>query len=178
MSDHFLKTIDVLETKLRDQLSEVGRLKRMINDLCSLAGMPPRYSDALVESAPTVGAMRSDQFYGRPLATVVREYLEMRKGSNLGPASVGEIHTALIEGGFKFETSNEENAKRGLRVSLSKNSTTFHKLPNGDWGLLDWYPAAKNRVARETKNGDEESVDEAPSLDEPTPTTGQANSGA
>ena len=168
MSEHINRTIADLESRLAAQQEEVSRLKRTINDHCELAGQPPRYQDVDARTAPSVSAMRSDQFYGRPLATVVREYLEMRKGSNLGPSSVNAIYTALVEGGFKFETSNEENAKRGLRVSLSKNSNTFHKLPNGDWGLLEWYPAAKRSSVRSARNEEDESGHEGEESEEPT----------
>jgi hypothetical protein len=156
MSEHIQKTIADLEEKLKQQLAEVSRSKRTINDLCEMAGLPARYADTEMKDATTVAAMRSDQFYGRPLATAVREYLEMRKASNLGPATVNAIYDALVEGGFKFETTIPENAKRNLRISLAKNTAVFHRLPNGDWGLLDWYPAAKVRTARGTKNGDDE----------------------
>ena len=30
-----------------------------------------------------------------------------------------------------------------LRISLGKSSHTFHKLPNGQYGLLEWYPNVK-----------------------------------
>ena len=168
MTDHISKTIADLELRLATQQEEVSRLKRTINDLCSLDGRPPRYPDVEEKSNPTISSLRSDQFYGRPLATVVREFLEMRKTANLGPASVNEIYDTLIAGGFKFETSNELNAKRGLRVSLSKNSVTFHKLPNGEWGLLDWYPTAKLRAQRsagEEPEGAEEEAEEEPETD-------------
>lgn len=93
-------------------------------------------------------SIRSDQFYGQPLAAAIRTILEMRRKQERGPATVNEIYGALIEGGFAFDTRNDENAKRGLRVSLTKNSVTFHKLPNGKYGLLDWYPGAKTKRPR------------------------------
>ena len=117
--------------------------KRMVNQLCDYAGKPHIYSDAQLNRAAGNGIIRPDQFYGQPLATATRTYLEMRHGRGQGAASVREIFDALKQGGFKFETKDDANAERGLRQSLTKNSVTFHKLPNGTYGLLEWYPSAK-----------------------------------
>jgi len=166
--DHILKTIADFEAKLRGAQDEVSRLKRTINDLCGMAGLPARYAIADAETAvASLTTLRSDQFYGRPMATVVREYLELRKASNLDPpANVNEIYDGLVKGGFKFETLNEKNAKDGLRVSLAKNTAVFHKLPNGSWGLVDWYPNAKKRAGKESgKNGASGEPAEPPPLD-------------
>ena len=75
----------------------------------------------------------------------------MRKAMNMGPASVAEIYEALKSGGYQFDATNEDYAKRGVRHSLSKNTQTFHKLPNGDFGLIEWYPAIKK--TKPAKNG-------------------------
>lgn len=151
MSDHILKTVEELEKKLKEQISAVATTKRLINQLCEMAGVPARYNDADIEakSGPSL-SIRSDQFYGQPQATCVREILEMRKALNQGPATVNEIYAALVEGGFAFDTKNDENAKRGLRISITKNTALFHKLPNGKIGLLDWYPNAKNKSKKDS----------------------------
>lgn len=155
MSDHIQKTISDFESKLQAAQAEVGRLKRTVNDLCEMAGLAPRYAIAEPEAtSPVLTEMRADQFYGRPMATVVREYLEMReRAGGERTATVSEIYDALVKGGFKFEASSEKNAKDGLRISLAKNTAVFHKLPNGSWGLLDWYPNAKKKPAREDSGG-------------------------
>ncbi|MBI1830369.1 MAG: hypothetical protein HYR84_02825 [Planctomycetes bacterium] len=94
------------------------------------------------------GPLRGDEYFGQPLQTVVREVLVSRKSSNLGPASVAEIYSAMLGGGYQFESRDEENAKRGLRISLTKNSATFTKLPGGKYGLREWYPAIKDSKPR------------------------------
>lgn len=143
MSDHFEKTIAEMQKTLTNQESEVLKTKEMINRLCEFAGKPPLYSDAELQPSSQTGITRSDQFYGKALASSVRDILDMRNVSGVGPATVREIFEALKEGGYHFETKNDKNAMRGLRVSLSKNVGTFHKLPNGEFGLLAWYPKAK-----------------------------------
>lgn len=144
MSDHLKQTIIDLQAKLVDQESTVIKTKSLINQLAEMAGMGVIYNDSDLQAGQTSNlSIRSDQFYGQPQATCVREILEMRKSLNQGPATINEIFADLQQGGFSFETKNDENAKRGLRISISKNTALFHKLPNGRIGLLAWYPNAK-----------------------------------
>ena len=105
-------------------------------------------------SKPGLTTLRNDQFYGKVLGQAAREYLEMRKSANLGPATPREIFEALVEGGFKFDTKVEVNAITGLRQVLRKSSSIFHRLPHGAYGLLAWYPNAKA-----AKNDDDDDSD-------------------
>jgi hypothetical protein len=143
MSNHMEAAIAELEVKLRAQQAMVTQTKQAINLLCNVAGFAERYPGADIESGTSIARIQPDTFYGRPLMSAMRDFLTMRKSQNLGAASVNEIHDALTRGGFKFETKNEENAKAGIRQSLTKNADVFHKLPTGDYGLLTWYPDAK-----------------------------------
>lgn len=148
MSDHLKRTIADLQLKLTEQESAVKQTKSLINQLSEMAGAGIIYKDIELESNPRSNvSIRSDQFYGQPQATCVREFLDMRKALDQGPATINEIFAALQEGGFNFETKNDENAKRGLRISITKNTALFHKLPNGKIGLLSWYPNAKTKKA-------------------------------
>ena len=45
--------------------------------------------------APGVAALQADSFYGKALSTGVREYLELRKATAQGPATVNDIYRAL-----------------------------------------------------------------------------------
>lgn len=145
MSDHIQQTIADLQAKLSEQESAVVKTKRLINQLCDMAGMPPMYQDTEIHESGAVSlSIQGDQFYGQPLSTCIRQILEMRKSLKQGPATVNEIYAALTQGNYQFETKSEDNAKRGLRISLTKNTAIFHKLPNGKFGLLEWYPNAKN----------------------------------
>ena len=130
-----VKVIEEAERRLAEQ-------KRVVNGLCESAGKPVLYKD-IDKATVNLGNIRSDSFYGQPLAAAIRVILEMRRAASNGPATVREIYDTLVLGGFKFETKDEVNAVRGLRQSLTKNSGTFHKLPGGSYGLLEWYPNAK-----------------------------------
>jgi hypothetical protein len=151
--DHVQETIKLALVKLHEQETQVTETKKLINSLCKWAGNPLMFPDA---DSPPVGSLagfRSDQFYGQPLTGVVRDILKARKAANLGSASVNEIYDTMTAGGYKFDTANVENAKRVLRISLTKNSAVFHKLPNGEYGLREWYPNIKEGKPKATTNG-------------------------
>jgi hypothetical protein len=146
-------TVSDLQSHIRDLEQEVVDTKRVVNRLLTRKGIPPMYADAaLTTEAGNVFAIRSDQFYGIPAASsAMREYLKMRKAANLGPASLNEIYDALVRGSFRFETENEDNRKRNLRSNLTKSSSLFHRLPNGHFGLPDWYEEIKKRTEDDGK---------------------------
>ncbi|MCK1329874.1 MULTISPECIES: hypothetical protein [unclassified Bradyrhizobium] len=121
---------------------EVRDKKKTVNTLCGVAGREELYTVEAPDAA-IPNRIRPDQFYGQALATAVRTILEMRKQQNLGAATINEIFDALTTGGYTFNTKNDDVARQSLRNSLSKNTITFHKLPNGRFGMLSWYPNAK-----------------------------------
>ena len=167
MREEFRPAIEALQKDLADQERKVIETKSTINRLCELAQVPVLYPDAGSVSQSSLGTIRADTFYGKSLATALREYLGMRKAASLGPASQREIYENIKKGGFKFETTSEINALVGVRATLRKNSSMFHRLPNGDYGLLAWYPRAKPpkevEVAEDEDGLDtEEPVEERP----------------
>jgi hypothetical protein len=165
MEDHVAKTISLVQAQVRDLERQLAEKKRMVNSLCELAGQPPMYASTEPSADGSV-AIRSDEFYGKALATAVRKILEKRSHAGLGAASVSEIYDAMVKGGYRFDAKSAANAKRSLRISLTKNSVTFHKLPNGNYGLLEWYPNAKetkpNGITREREEDEIEETDDEP----------------
>src|ERR1700676_4101750 len=124
------ETVIGLDQHIHDLEVEIVDTKKIVNRLLVRMGQQPKYSEAAVNSeVGNISALRSDQFYGKALSGAIRAYLQMRK--HIGPANVNEIYDALCKGGFIFETENEENRKRNLRISLTKNTSIFHKLPSG-----------------------------------------------
>lgn len=165
MSDHVQKTIDDAQKKLRQLEEEVTKTKRFINQACEFAGLTILYPDADDTKQSSIFAIRPDQFYGKGISTAAREYLDLRRSANLGAASLDEVFAALKQGGFKFDGDDEVAQKRGLAISLSKNTSIFHKLPNGSIGLLAWYPEAKEAKKAgkaEQPNGDKTEIEEPP----------------
>lgn len=145
MRPEFVPAIEALERDLQELQRKVVETKRTINRLCEVAGGPARYADLDEQSSPGITSIKADTFYGKVLHTAAREYLEMRRVASLGPASPREIFEALRKGGYQFDTKDDTTAMVGLRAVLRKNSSIFHKLPNGQYGLLSWYPNAKQR---------------------------------
>lgn len=134
-------TIASLQSHIKDLEQEIRLTKQMANRLLARKGQPPLYNDAdEAGESGSLAALRSDQFYRVPIFTAMREYLKMRRSANLGPATVNEIYDALCKGGMKFDTEDVGNRKRNLRISLSKNSGVFHRMPNGNqFALTEWY---------------------------------------
>ena len=147
MEEHLEKTLDQAKRKLAEQEQSVVDTKKFINQLCHFGGLPPMYPITDEKSSAGLGSIRRDSFYGKSATTAVREFLEMRHSSGMGAATHSEIIEALKLGGFDFtQLSSEEHiAHRTVAITLGKNSSIFHKLPNGNWGLLAWYPEAREK---------------------------------
>ncbi len=156
MSEKLEAAISELKEHLDQQLQEAADTKKMINALRKRMGLDPLYADVAVEQ---VGAIRPDQFYGKPLAAAAGEYLERRKQA----CQAEEIMRGLEQGGFDFDATGwkEKDRLRMLALSLAKNNTKFHKLPNGTYGLLAWYDQAvlaKRTKEEKKQNGSEDAV--------------------
>src|SRR5438067_11044381 len=94
--------IDALEQRLADYERKANSIVEVINDLRKEDGLPPRGpfggsggdGTRSGSGTHTVTQIKPDTFYGKKLQTAVREYLEMRKLQNLGPATPREIYDA------------------------------------------------------------------------------------
>lgn len=157
MADHIQQTISDLKGRLDEHLKAARKLKIAINQLSEVLGDTPPYGD-LDDGDPTASsgrerkkslALRSDEFFNKPLSACVRTVLQMRKEADLGPATVDEIYSVMKAGGYHFEAKDPENAIRGLGVSITKNSALFARLPNGQVGLVEWYGDIKSRKPRQ-----------------------------
>lgn len=160
-----LEKIKGLEQQIAPIVGQITELRITVNSICKLAGRDPMFADASALSVAAGGtapastelSIKNDMFVGKPLAGAAKTYLDMRykRAGESSPASVDEIHTALVAGGFEFTTRDIENQKRGLAVSLTKNSYSFRRLNNGLYGLVEWYGGAKKATR---KNGDAEAA--------------------
>lgn len=151
--------IDALEEEHMAMQRQAAEIRSMINLLCQRAGFDPRYPDNdSTTHAPTPANIRPDSFYGKRMQSAGREFLEMRKRSDLGPATPREIYDALKAGGYQFEAKDDTVALVGLRAMLRKNSGTFHKLPHGQYGLTAWYKDIKTPK----EGGEDRQISSAP----------------
>lgn len=134
-----LKAVEALRERIRAKEEEARQIKIVVNSFYTDEGEEPPYPNVAAETTASLGSLRTDHFYGNTLAEAAQLYLEMRKTSGLGSASVNDIYAALKTGGYAFETKKEDYAKNGVRISLRKNPSIFHQLPGGDYGLSSWY---------------------------------------
>jgi len=158
MTSNIDAAIAELTVKLQNQLNEVSKTKQAINVLLGMIGEDPAYPDAAPEQIRAPFNIEPDQYYGRPLATCVQEFLENRKkATGKGAVDVAEILKALQQGGFDFKAQGwrDNDRLRSLSISLAKNTKVFHRLPNQMFGLLAWYPEATNRKERNAEQATE-----------------------
>ena len=143
MEEKLAEAIEVLKQKVEQKAKELSDAKKAVNQFCVCIGEPPAYE---ISGEPEVGQLvtnlKGHEYYMKALATVITDILE-RRGVNNGPMTVKEIYEQMKAGGYKFDTKNDENAMRNIRISMAKNSVTFHKLPNGKFGLVKWFPELK-----------------------------------
>lgn len=147
VNDKLQAAIDVLLEELEEQEKSVIDTKRMINSLRRRIGKNPFFNDTELQKSQNIN--RADMFYGKPLATAVREYLELRKSA----CNTEEIFDGLKQGGFDFVSLqwNEKSRIRNLSISIAKNTSYFHRLPNGTFGLLSWYPDIRKKKPEQVK---------------------------
>jgi hypothetical protein len=161
--------IELLVSQVDDLERKANAYRVSVNVLCAQDGIPPIYPDAgggggggngqkaqapssdVEAQGHSPASIRGDTFYGKPQQTAVREYLAFRKGANMGPAKPAEILDGLKQGGYQVQATTDEIALVGLRAMMRKRNTVFHKLPNGAWGLREWYPNAKPAKAAAEK---------------------------
>lgn len=143
MSDDFTAAINRLVDDIAAQETQLAEMKRTVNRLCGYANLPAKYPQIDDPAVASRGLqIKPGQFYRKPLATAVGDFLKARgnpSGGGMGPATLDSIYDALREGGFEFDAKNDGTAKRSLAISLAKNSQTFEKLPTGEFGLTSWY---------------------------------------
>lgn len=149
MSDSIRQTIEEFEAKRLQQLAVVGDTERTINMLLQHIGESPRYADPGARDSVVSTTIKRGQFYGMALATAITQFLETRRRE---PATNEEIMDALNRGGFAFEWA-EEGRIRSLAMSMSKN-VKFHRLPDGSWGLREWYSHIPKKNAADAADED------------------------
>src|SRR5437879_3744588 len=127
------KTIEKVKTQIDALEEELVKKKEMVNSLYEMEGEAPVFKDVARNSSTSAITFRADQFYGRPVATSVKEILEQRHARNLGAIALDELFKTMKEGGFVFENKDEKIAKRNLAITLSMNPA-FMRIPSGHIG--------------------------------------------
>jgi hypothetical protein len=145
MDDKVMSALEVLKERVARSEATTADLKRAANALAMAEGLPPIYTEIVDPSRASFG-LRADEFANQATpGAAARAFLKLRSQA----ASLDEIHDALIRGGFAFG-EGVGDTKAALRIALGKDANV-HRLPNGAYGLLEWYPAKK----RERQSADE-----------------------
>jgi hypothetical protein len=71
--EHVSGTIEELRSHVREMERELAETKRTVNLLCKRIHRDPIYKET--EPSSSLAGTRSDEFYGKPLASVVRSIL-------------------------------------------------------------------------------------------------------
>jgi hypothetical protein len=182
---------DPLILKALEQIAihdtESMRLKRWVNDADIMLGNKPRFDDlgvggtaSIVGAVPAAKRWSPGAFYNKPFSTAVRMILAARfdtVGVDNAPSSVDQIHEALTDGSFSFETNGADAQKNSIRISLGKNSTTFVRLPNSElFGLPEWYGKRPGKPGRKSTAESEPAASAEPQTDETVSDDGAAQS--
>ncbi len=136
--DDALQMVRKIQDKVDEAMGRVAELKKAANVLAVALGVEAPYADVAVAGTSS-GQLRyrADQFTNHDApSSAAHAYLKLR-GPERGAASAEEIHDALEKGGYFFE-AKEIGA---LKIALSKDKRIF-RVPNGSYGLKDWYPKA------------------------------------
>ena len=149
MSQEYSSATKGLLEKLEELQREVISVKNAINLLREMEDKDPLFGEEELGLKKSSRNIRPDQYYGKPFATAVREYLE-----SVDSACVArQIIEGLTEGGFDFKAQGWEEGSllRTVSMMLGKNNKTFHRLPNNTYGLLRWYPEIEKRNKKAKK---------------------------
>jgi len=81
------------------------------------------------------GDIPGDAFFQMTVPDAAEKYLKLVKATK----EIPEIAEALLKGGLK---SSSKNFTDMTRTVMSRDER-FVKVPSGDWGLTEWYPAMR-----------------------------------
>lgn len=167
MSIELEKAIESLYGELENINKRAIEIKKNVNSLSALMQKTQPFTDAEMATGSSGVSVYPDQFFGKGLATAVKEYLKMR-----GRASTPqEILDALVAGGFEFVGGSDEKYRlRNLSISLSKNRNDFCYVKTSNaYGLWEFYPDKKRERTKNQKEETEETVEPKEDLKNDTP---------
>lgn len=150
----YAAVIEDLERQ-RDELDQAIALMRRLSGRPATAPVGPsgggNAKPGAKGSVPT--DIRSDTFFGMKAPEAITRYLSISKG----PRLVREIVDGLRAGGF---VSGAKDLYNNLYTAIQRmeEAGTVRKLPDGKWGLSEWYPAkpkAKSKADDSSDKGED-----------------------
>lgn len=134
-NNDYAKLIELLE-KERDALNVAIAMIR------AKSGLPAPSSELITNAStdkPDAGSLplpteiRNDTFFNLSIPAAVKKYLMISKR----PKSAVEIVDALKRGGMLTKAVNFYN---NVYNTMLREKTTFTKINEKEWGLVEWYP--------------------------------------
>ena len=141
MSAELERAIESMRTELQNMSRRIVEVKKAINQLLSVQGLPPEFSDLQVEET-AVGQFVSKprQFLGKSMLDAVTQYLKKTGKA----ASAKEILEALTKGDFEFPKDWKPKLKlKNLAIFLGQRKdefVTFKTKEGKVYGLAEHYP--------------------------------------
>jgi len=91
--------------------------------------------------------VQHDTFFGMTIGDAAKKYLAMMKATK----STAEIAEGLERGGLKHSSKSFTTTVRSI---LGANES-FTRVPNGDWGLTEWYSGMRKERKPKAKPAEE-----------------------
>jgi hypothetical protein len=160
MSKDLEKAVESLYSEMDGLHLRLAEIKKTINSLSALMGKNQPFADVDYSSISGNTSIRPDQFFGKGLATSVKEFLKIKGRA----VTAQEIYDSLKSGGFEFPKEWKEKFQmRNLTISLSKNSNDFVYVKSSNaYGLWEFYPEKKREKGKQQKNEEKMDVEIVP----------------
>ena len=131
-----------VENRIRSMQNALETLKQL---RASTLGEPSPAATNFSRSSES--EVQHDSFFAMTIADAAKKYLSMMKATK----SNAEIATALEHGGLKHSSKDFNTTVR----SVLGQRDDFLRVPNGDWGLAEWYPGMGRgkKAAKPAKKG-------------------------
>lgn len=128
-SSPFDAAIAELESRIRNMQITLETLKQLRTEG---GGVSTGNAFANVNLRPGESEVQHDTFFGMTIGDAAKKFLIMSKATK----STADIAAALEQGGLKHSSKDFPTTVR----SVLRNREDFLRVPNGDWGLSEWYP--------------------------------------
>ena len=123
-STPFDSAVIEVQSKLEELKTTLSMLLRLQAEYGGTPGAPP--------SRGTETAISHDTFFNMTIGEAAKKYLAMAKTTK----STAVIAEALEQGGLKHSSKDFPTTVRSILGPREE----FTRVPNGDWGLTEWYP--------------------------------------
>jgi hypothetical protein len=152
MDDVLKKAYEQYLDKYKAQARELRKTQELLNRMAEDVGSEIPFPDLQDDEISGAIKIKPDQFFRRPLATCVTEYLTLK-----GEATpFQEIFDALKRGGFEIKNQGDEKA---IRTSIAKNTATYVLIGENTFGLKEKYGDSKKDKSK--RNSSDTDSDES-----------------